>query len=160
MATGINKVIILGRVGADPDVKQTAGGLVITNLSIATSEQWLDKKTSEKKQATEWHHVTFFNKLAETVGNIVKKGSLVYVEGKLKTQSWDDKESGQKRSKISIQGDNIQFLDSKSVATQHPVTESRQQNYPANNNYANQQKSQLMPLAREANTFFNDDIPF
>ena len=95
---GVNKVILIGTCGKDPETKYTAGGKAITNLSIATSESWKDKATGEKKEQTEWHNLTFFDKLAEIAGEYLKKGSLVYVEGKLKTDKYKDKEGVERYS--------------------------------------------------------------
>ena len=95
---GVNKVILVGTCGKDPETKYTAGGKAITNLSIATSESWKDKATGEKKEQTEWHNLTFFDKLAEIAGEYLKKGSLVYVEGKLKTDKYKDKEGVERYS--------------------------------------------------------------
>ncbi|EEZ80455.1 MAG: single-stranded DNA-binding protein [uncultured Candidatus Thioglobus sp.] len=88
---GVNKVILVGRLGQDPDVKYTADGRAIANISIATSDTWKDKNTGEKQERTEWHRVVFFGKLAEIVAEYLKKGSQVYVEGKLQTRKWQDK---------------------------------------------------------------------
>lgn len=93
---GINKCIILGRVGNDPEVKYSASGSAITNLSVATSEQWNDKATGEKKEQTEWHRVVIFGKLAEVAGEHLRKGSHVYVEGKLRTRKWTDQSGVEK----------------------------------------------------------------
>jgi single-strand DNA-binding protein len=93
---GINKVILVGTLGADPDMKYTAQGGAIANLSVATSEEWKDKNTGQKQQKTEWHRVTIFGKLAEIAGQYLKKGSQVYLEGKLQTRKWQDS-NGQDR---------------------------------------------------------------
>ena len=96
MARGVNKVILVGNLGADPDTKYTAGGTAITNISVATKESWKDKQTGENQERTEWHRVVFFNRLAEIAGEYLRKGSQVYVEGKLQTRKWQDK-NGQER---------------------------------------------------------------
>ena len=93
---GINKVILVGTLGADPDVKYAANGNAIANLSVATSEEWNDKATGQKQQKTEWHRVSIFGKLAEIAGQYLKKGSQVYLEGKLQTRKWQD-QNGQDR---------------------------------------------------------------
>ncbi len=90
MARGVNKVIIVGTLGNDPEVKYSASGSAIANLSIATSEQWRDKQTGEKKEQTEWHRVVIFGKLAEVAGEYLRKGSQVYIEGQLRTRKWAD----------------------------------------------------------------------
>ena len=96
MARGVNKVIIVGTLGNDPEVKYSASGSAIANLSVATSEQWKDKQTGEKKEQTEWHRVVIFGKLAEVAGEYLRKGSQVYIEGQLRTRKWTD-QSGQDR---------------------------------------------------------------
>lgn len=93
---GVNKVILVGTLGADPDVKYAANGNAIANLSVATSEEWVDKNSGQKQQKTEWHRVSLFGKLAEIAGQYLKKGSQVYLEGKLQTRKWQD-QNGQDR---------------------------------------------------------------
>ena len=103
--SGVNKVILLGRLGQDPDVKTTAAGASIANISIATSESWKDKNTGEKKERTEWHRVIFFGKLAEIVGRYAKKGTQMYVEGQLRTQKWQDKDGADRyTTEVVVQG--------------------------------------------------------
>lgn len=111
--SGVNKVIIVGNLGNDPEQKE-AGNAAITNISVATSENWKDKNTGEQQERTEWHRIVFFNRLAEVAGQYLQKGSKVYVEGKLRTRKWQDKETGQDRYTTEIVGDNMQMLDSKS----------------------------------------------
>jgi single-strand DNA-binding protein len=112
MSNGINKVIIVGNLGNDPDTKYTASGSAVTNLSLATSEKWKDKQTGENVEKTEWHRVVMFGKLAEIAGEYLRKGSKVYVEGKLQTRKWTDKE-GQERYTTEIVANELQMLDSK-----------------------------------------------
>ena len=97
----VNKVILVGNLGKDPDSRYSASGDAICTLSIATSEQWKDKATGDKKEATEWHRVVFYKKLAEIVGQYLKKGSSVYIEGRIKTRKWQDKD-GQDRYTTQI----------------------------------------------------------
>ena len=104
----VNKVILIGNVGRDPEVKYSADGNAIANLSLATSEQWKDK-SGTKQEKTEWHRVSFFGKLAEIVGEYVKKGSQIYVEGRLQTRKWQDKD-GQDRYTTEIVADRMQML--------------------------------------------------
>jgi len=94
MARGINKVILVGNLGNDPDVKATQGGTTITTISVATSEQWKDKQTGQAQERTEWHRVKFFGRLAEIAGDYLKKGSQVYIEGSLRTDKYTDKNGG------------------------------------------------------------------
>lgn len=109
MARGINKVILVGNVGKDPEVRYTTGGAAVTTLSVATSEQWTDKQTQEKKEHTEWHRVKFFGRLAEIAGEYLRKGSQVYIEGRLKTDKYTDKE-GIERYSTDIVANEMQML--------------------------------------------------
>jgi single-strand DNA-binding protein len=110
--SNLNKVMLIGRAGKDPDVRYAASGSAIVNLSVATSETWKDKASGEKKEATEWHRVVFFERLAEIVGEYVGKGDLIYVEGKLTTRKWQDKE-GQDRYTTEIRASSMQMLGGK-----------------------------------------------
>lgn len=102
MARGVNKVILVGTLGRDPDVKYAANGNAIANLSVATSEQWNDRSTGEKQDKTEWHRVVIFGKLADVAGQYLKKGSMVYLEGKLQTRKWTDQNTGQDRYSTEV----------------------------------------------------------
>lgn len=112
MARGINKVILVGNLGKDPEMKYTASGAAIANLTVATSESWNDKQTGEKKEQTEWHRVVFFRRLAEIAGEYLRKGSQVYIEGKLQTRKWQD-QNGQDRYTTEIVGNEMQMLGSR-----------------------------------------------
>jgi single-strand DNA-binding protein len=112
MSLGVNKVILLGNVGKDPEVRYTPDGKCIARFSLATGESWKDKNTGEKKEITEWHNVVFFGKVAEIVAEYVKKGSKLYIEGKLKTQKWQDKETGKDRYTTQVHGEALQLLSS------------------------------------------------
>ena len=105
----VNKVIIVGNLGADPETRYTPGGDAVTNIRVATTDKWKDKTSGEMKEATEWHRVSFFGRLAEVAGEYLKKGSQVYVEGSLRTRKWQDKE-GQDRYSTDIRGDVMQML--------------------------------------------------
>jgi single-strand DNA-binding protein len=105
----INKVILIGNLGRDPEVRYTPGGAAICNVTIATSRNWKDKNSGEKMEETEWHRVVFYDRLAEIAGEYLKKGRSVYVEGRLKTRKWQDKE-GQDRYTTEIIADNMQML--------------------------------------------------
>ena len=109
MARGINKVILIGNLGKDPEVRYTAGGSAVANLRIATTESWKDKQTGEKKEATEWHSVVLFGKLGEIAGEYLKKGRTVYIEGRLQTRKYQDKE-GVERYSTEIVGSDMQML--------------------------------------------------
>ncbi len=108
----VNKVILIGNLGRDPETRYTADGAAVTNITIATSDKWKDKATGEMKEATEWHKVAFFGRLAEVAGEYLKKGRPVYVEGKLRTRKWQDKE-GLDRYTTEIIADNMQLLGSR-----------------------------------------------
>jgi single-strand DNA-binding protein len=109
---GVNKVILVGNCGQDPEMKYLPSGSAVTNISLATSEVWKDKQSGQQQERTEWHRVVFFNRLAEIVGEYVKKGSKVYVEGRLQTRKWQD-QSGQDRYTTEIVASEMQMLDSR-----------------------------------------------
>ncbi len=110
MARGVNKVIILGNLGADPDSRSTPGGTTVCNLSVATTESWRNRQTGEQEQHTEWHRVVMFGKLAEIAAEYLRKGSKVYLEGRLRTNKYEDKEGTTKYS-TQIIADELQMLD-------------------------------------------------
>ena len=112
--SGINKVILVGNLGQDPEVKFTAGGAAVTTLSIATSDSWKDKDSGMDKERTEWHRVVLWRRLAEIAGEYLKKGSKVYIEGQLQTRKWE--QEGQTRYTTEIIARDIQFLDSRGSA--------------------------------------------
>ena len=112
MARGINKVILVGNLGNDPETRYMPSGGAVTNISIATSESWKDKQTGQQQERTEWHRVVFFNRLAEIAGEYLKKGSKVYVEGSLRTRKWQD-QSGQDKYSTEIVAAELQMLDSR-----------------------------------------------
>ncbi|RLA38709.1 MAG: single-stranded DNA-binding protein [Gammaproteobacteria bacterium] len=113
MARGINKVILIGNLGQDPDTRFMPSGGAVTNLTIATSETWKDKQTGQPQERTEWHRVVFFNRLAEIAGEYLKKGSKVYIEGSLRTRKWQDKSTGADRYTTEIVANEMQMLDSR-----------------------------------------------
>lgn len=112
MQKGVNKVILLGRIGKDPETRYTTSGAAITNISIATSESWRDKQSGEMQERTEWHKVVFFNRLAEVAGEYLRKGAQVYVEGSLRTRKWQD-QSGQDRYTTEIVANEMQMTGSR-----------------------------------------------
>ena len=113
MARGINKVILIGNLGQDPEMRAMPSGGAVTNLTIATSESWKDKQTGQPQERTEWHRVVFFNRLAEIAGEYLKKGSKVYIEGSLRTRKWQDKNTGADRYTTEIVANEMQMLDSR-----------------------------------------------
>lgn len=155
MARGVNKVILVGNLGKDPEMKYTASGAAIANLTVATSESWNDKQTGEKKEQTEWHRVVFFRRLAEIAGEYLHKGSQVYIEGKLQTRKWQD-QNGQDRYTTEVVGNEMQMLggrggDSGGGASTGGGGGGFRNNPPAQDN-SNQQGSD--------GGFADDDIPF
>ncbi|TLY76037.1 MAG: single-stranded DNA-binding protein [Gammaproteobacteria bacterium] len=109
MARGINKVILIGNLGADPETRAMPSGTTVANLRVATSESWRDKQTGEQQERTEWHRVAFFGRLAEVAGEYLRKGSQVYIEGSLRTRKWQDKQ-GNERYSTEIIGNDMQML--------------------------------------------------
>lgn len=161
MARGINKVILIGNLGQDPETRFMPSGGAVTNVSLATSESWKDKQTGQPQERTEWHRVVFFNRLAEIAGEYLKKGSKVYVEGSLRTRKWQGQD-GQDRYTTEIIANEMQMLDSRGgdsagyneyaqSAPQHSQQPQRQQQQP-----------QQQPAQPPAGGFdsFDDDIPF
>jgi len=153
----INKVILVGNLGQDPEVKYMPSGGAVANISIATTDTWKDKQTGEKKDKTEWHRVVFFNRLAEIAGEFLKKGSQVYIEGSLRTRKWQD-QSGQDRYTTEIVAREMQMLGGRPGGTS-----DFQQNAPQQQS-APQQQNQNAPQQQSAppQNFdnFDDDIPF
>lgn len=165
MATrGINKVILVGNLGQDPEVRYTPGGAAITNISIATSDSWKDKNTGQMQEKTEWHRVVFFGKLAEIAGEYLRKGSQVYVEGKLQTRKWQDKQ-GQDRysTEVVVDGFNgvMQMLGGRNEAGGSAPMGNKppQQNQGQANQNESAQNQQAAP-ASDFDNSFDDDIPF
>jgi single-strand DNA-binding protein len=109
MARGVNKVIIVGNLGGDPETRYMPSGAAVTNMTVATNESWKDKQTGEQKERTEWHKVAMFNRLAEIAAEYLRKGSQVYIEGKLRTRKWQD-QNGQDRWTTEIIADEMQML--------------------------------------------------
>jgi len=156
MARGINKVILIGNLGNDPDVRYTAGGSPVANVSLATSDTWRDKETGDQQERTEWHRVVFFGRLAEIVSEYLRKGSKVYVEGRLQTRKWQDRD-GNDRYTTEIVGGEMQMLDSKgggedfaraSAPAQAPAPAAAAAPAAGNNPPGNDRE------------FVDDDIPF
>ena len=116
MARGINKVILIGNLGRDPETRYTQGGSPVTNLNLATTDQWRDRETNEQQERTEWHRVVCFRRLAEIAGQYLRKGSKCYIEGYLQTRSWEDRE-GQTRYTTEIVARDMQMLDGRGDAS-------------------------------------------
>lgn len=126
MARGVNKVIIIGNLGTDPEVRYMPNGGAVANLTVATSESWTDKQTNEKKEKTEWHRVVIYQRLAEVAGEYLSKGSKVYLEGKLATRKWQDKD-GVERYTTEIIANELQMLDGNQDGQQQARQQQRQQ---------------------------------
>jgi single-strand DNA-binding protein len=155
MARGINKVILIGNLGADPEMRHMPGnGAAVTNLNIATSESWKDKNTGEQQERTEWHRVVLFQRLAEIAHEYLKKGSKVYIEGRLQTRKWQDKTTGQDRYTTEIIANEMQMLDSRGSNNN---AETPAFATPAHSAARSKQADKLPEMASEA---FDDDIPF
>ncbi|CNJ55528.1 single-stranded DNA-binding protein [Yersinia mollaretii] len=164
---GVNKVILVGHLGQDPEVKYMPNGGAVVSITIATSESWRDKATGEKKEKAEWHRVVLFGKLAEVAGEYLRKGSQVYIEGALQTRKWQD-QSGQDRYTTEVVvnvGGTMQMLGSKQGDSQGTQSQGRQQSGPQQNQQQwGQQHAQGQQQAAHQNNEppmdFEDDIPF
>ena len=147
MARGVNKVILIGNLGKDPEVRYMPNGNAVANITLATSESWKDKTSGEQQEKTEWHRVVMFRRLGEIAGEYLKKGSKVYIEGKLQTRKWQDS-SGNDRYTTEIVANEMQMLDSRGGSA----------------NFSGEPKSAPAtapaPVAASAGGDFDDDIPF
>lgn len=164
MARGVNKVILVGNLGNDPEVRYANSGAAIANLSIATSESWKDKNTGEQQEKTEWHRVVMFNRLGEIAGEYLRKGSKVYIEGKLQTRKWQD-QSGQDRYSTEIVASEMQMLDSRGDNAgqggggYQSAPAPQQQNQGGGSSSAPAPSAAPQSAPAPANDF-DDDIPF
>jgi single-strand DNA-binding protein len=158
----VNKVILVGNLGRDPEVRYSPDGVAICNVSIATSSQWKDKASGEKREETEWHRVVMYNRLAEIAGEYLKKGRSVYIEGRLKTRKWQDKETGADRYSTEIIADQMQMLGGREGGGEGGFDDgSRQQRPPAARPAAPASRSAPAPAGGGANLAdMEDDIPF
>lgn len=152
MGKGINKVILVGNLGNDPEQKAMPNGDAVTNITVATSESWKDKQSGQQQERTEWHRVVFFNRLAEIAGQYLRKGSKVYLEGQLRTRKWQD-QSGQDRYTTEIVAKEMQMLD---AANQNGQQQQQYQQQPA-------QQPPQQPMQPQQAPMQNDpfgDVPF
>jgi single-strand DNA-binding protein len=167
MARGINKVILVGNLGKDPEMRYTADSKAVATLTIATSEQWKDKNTGQNQEKTEWHRVVAFGRTAEIMGEYLKKGSQVYIEGKLQTRKWQDQQ-GQDRYTTEIVANEMQMLGGRAGGSADFGGAS--QGAPAQNNYSQQNSGAPAKGGAPAQQYsgapsnnfdgFDDDIPF
>ena len=156
MARGINKVILIGNLGNDPEVRYTPNGIAVANVTLATSEAYRDKQSGELHDRTEWHRLVFFGRLAEIVGEYLKKGSKIYVEGSLRTRKWQDK-NGIDRYTTEIIANEMHILDSRNNGN------NNQQQAPAQTSHTPAQPQPVeatTAAAAEIKDNFDDDIPF
>jgi single-strand DNA-binding protein len=153
MARGINKVILVGTVGKDPEMKYMPSGDAIANISVATSESWKDKQTGEKKESTDWHKVVFYRQLATIVENYLRKGQQVYIEGSLKTRSWE--KDGQKHYSTEIIASDMQMLGGRSDGGNGGQPQQRRAGI-ANGEFPDKRVSEPNQNFED----FDDDIPF
>ena len=152
----VNKVILLGHLGRDPEVRYSPDGAAMCNISIATTSSWKDKNTGERRDETEWHRVTFFGRLAEVAGQYLKKGSAVYVEGRIKTRKWQDKDTGQDRYSTDIIADQMQMLGGRDDSGAQNANHAPQ----AQQAPAQQRQQQTQSAGSRAIMDMTDDIPF
>jgi single-strand DNA-binding protein len=158
----VNKVIIVGNLGRDPETRYMPNGEAVTNIAVATTESWKDKNTGDKKEVTEWHRITFYRKLAEIAGQYLKKGSSVYVEGRLQTRKWTDKENIE-RYTTEIIADTMQMLGGRPGAgSSAPMDDDYASSAPAPRQSSGGGSAARPAAARPAANFsdMDDDIPF
>jgi len=170
---GVNKVILIGNLGRDPEVRYLPSGGAVANITVATSESWRDKNTGAMQEQTEWHRVVFYGRLAEIAGEYLRKGSKVYLEGSLHTRKWQDKQTGQDRYSTEIKGNTMQMLDTKGGGGGGGYEQAESQGMPDYADFdapaaqparpAAQRPSPAAPArpaAPAAMNDFDDDIPF
>lgn len=153
----LNSVQIIGHLGRDPEVRYTAGGNAVAHLSVATSEKWADRNTGERREHTEWHRVTFFGRMAEVAGQYVRKGSLVFVAGQLRTNAWTDSD-GVERYTTGIRGDTLRMLSRNDGTSRHRDDEAEAQERTG----TSRQTSPVKHIPDRVTSFdyMTDDIPF
>lgn len=162
---GVNKVIIVGNLGNDPELRTFPNGDQVANLSVATSDRWQDKQSGEWREVTEWHRIVLFRRLAEIAGQYLRKGSKVYVEGKIRTRKWQD-QHGQERYSTEIQADTLQMLDSRNDSSnlQANLQDNSQANLQAKSNkpnaYAQAKASGITKTPPPPPADFDDEMPF
>ncbi len=158
MARGINKVILIGNLGRDPETRYTQSGSAVTRFSLATTEQWRDRQTNEQQERTEWHNVVCFARLAEIAGEYLRKGSKCYIEGSLRTSSWE--QDGQTRYRTEVIARDMQMLDSRGQAMGGGYDHPPPQGGAAASSGAPRAASPQQPAQEHGLDDFEDDIPF
>ncbi|MGJ7133146.1 single-stranded DNA-binding protein [Morganella morganii] len=159
---GVNKVILIGNLGQDPEVRYLPQGGAVTNITLATSESWRDKQSGEMKEKTEWHRVVVFGKLAEIAGEYLRKGSQVYIEGQLQTRKWQDQQ-GQERYSTEVVvniGGSMQMLSGRATGNDDSPPAGGQKPQQPQQPQQQQQRVQQPPVQNEPPMDFDDDIPF
>ncbi len=165
MARGLNKVMLIGNLGAEPEIRYTTGGSAIANLRLATAESWRDKESGEQQERTEWHRVVFFGRLAEIAGEYLKKGSQIYVEGRLQTRKWQDKE-GLERFSTEIVANEMQMLGGRGGAAGgagggfEGGTSAPRESSGGGGGGGRQRAATSAPATDSPMPDFDDDIPF
>lgn len=162
MARGVNKVILIGNLGNDPEVRYMPNGNAVATVSIATTEVWKDRQSGEQQERTEWHRVVFFNRLGEIAGEYLRKGSKVFVEGKIRTRKWQDKNTGADRYTTEIVADEMQMLDAKGGAPNTdfksaPTHDAMDASFAGAEHEGGASQRSSSPAATAD---FDDDIPF
>ena len=162
MARGVNKVILVGNLGKDPEIRYIPSGGAVANATIATSEQWKDKDSGQKQERTEWHSVVFYNRLAEIAGEYLRKGSQVYVEGSLRTRKWQDKNTGQDRYTTEVIAREMQMLGGRGAGGGGGGSSADFHEAPAQSSGKPSPSSATAPASASGGHFddFDDYIPF
>ena len=161
MARGVNKVILLGNLGADPEKRETPNGVTVTNLRLATSEQWTDKNSGEKRENTEWHRVVMFGRLADIAAQYLSKGSQVYIEGKIQTRKWQD-QSGNDRYSTEVVANEMQLIGGRGGSGGGGGGFDQDPGYSGGNAYGSggQQSGNRSNAPASGGGFDDDDVPF
>ena len=157
MARGVNKVTLIGNLGNDPEVRYSGNGSAMANVSLATTMSWRDKDTGEQQERTEWHRIVFFGRLAEVVGEYLTKGRQIYIEGRLQTRKWEDKE-GNERYTTEIVANEMQMLGNRNDAPVNQEPASLKE--PTHKNSTDSSSKSSQPLAESPVDEFDEDIPF
>ena len=156
----VNKVILIGNLGRDPEVRYTPNGNAICNVTLATSRNWKDKTSGEKMEETEWHRVVFYDRLAEIAGEYLKKGGKVYIEGRLQTRSWEDKQTNQKKYMTEVVASDLVLLGGRGEGSGESGGYSRGATAGGNNFDQRTPEHEAVPAAAGSSPISDEDIPF